>query len=224
VSSPAGAGSRLEHRARVEDVAGLGEAARRVDGDRARVRAGERAALLGVGRRGALDDRAGVLARGREQRVEPRRLRAAVVVGEGDQRRPRRPPSEVALARRAALPGRDAQLPRQHRMRQLVLVVVHDDHLEALARKRLRGERVEQPREADAPRVRGHDDADLGHARSPRACSDAHRRHARRGAAQRPGAIRASGVSATYRAPAPSMLISATARVRSRPRRRTIHS
>jgi hypothetical protein len=53
---------------------------------------------LGAG--GALEDRSGVRGRGRQQGGQPARRWNTVVVGEGDERRPRQPPANVAPTRR----------------------------------------------------------------------------------------------------------------------------
>ena len=146
------AADRLEHLARVEDVAGLKGGVVGGHSDRPRERP-EPVGLLGVGLGAALDDRAGVLGAGGEAALEPLGRRHAVVVGERDQRRPRRPPPVLARGRPAPVLGVGDDPQVELAARELALEhlggrvgrsVVDDHDLELVAGERLGAKRGEQ--------------------------------------------------------------------------------
>ena len=161
----------LEQLARVDDVAGLRPRHRRDDPLRVRPGAVGVRLLVGVRQRHALDDRAGVGLRRGQRALQPVGRRAAVVVGEDDERRGRGAPAGVAQlaarwARRVGVEAQRARLDRVVAQQPLglaaVVGVVGDDHLEPLARQRLLLERVQQPAQPQRAVVRGDDDGDRG--------------------------------------------------------------
>ena len=126
---------------------------------------GQQVELVGVGLGSPLEEPA--LPRRRpDHRLEPARLRAAVVVGERDQRRLGRPPAEVSLRGRAGDAGEGELAQPQARRgageRRFGVAVADHDHLEALAGDRLHRERLECEGEPRLPSPGRDDDGDLG--------------------------------------------------------------
>jgi hypothetical protein len=158
----------LEDLLGIEDVAGLKGGVVGGHSHRARERS-EAVSLRRIRLSGALDDCAGGFGTGGEAGLEPVRGRHAVVVGEGDELRPRRTPSVLAGRGAAAVVGmadyaevqvacRKSRL--QHPRGHVRGGVVDDDDLEPIAGERLCPEPLEQALEALRAVVRGHGNRD----------------------------------------------------------------